>query len=451
MNAILTLLALAVGITVALMIPVEGQPALVFCIVVAIIVGVLISRIEQDRRFLLYIFVMGLILRILLGGLIFRFELQNFFGGDAFTYDAYGSLLLRSWETGSRFDDVWFSTTGSGGWGMLYLVAAIYALTGRNMLAVQFFNAILGAATAPLIYLCAQHIFRNVKVSRLSTYLVAFYPSLILWSSQGLKDAPIIFLLSVAILMTLKLGEKLTAGNLLVLIGALFGILALRFYIFYMLVVAIGGAFMIGTRAFSAQSLLRQFAIIICLGLALTYLGVSRTASVQLENYANLEAVQRSRTALSRSAQSGFGGDVDVTTTSGALIAVPMGLMYLLFAPMPWQLFNLRQSITIPEMIFWWASFPFLILGLWFAIKYRLRQVLPILLFTLMLTLAYALAQGNIGTAYRQRSQLLVFYFIFVAVGMVLVMEVRQWHKHRAMAARKEVIDRRSVPKNSHP
>jgi hypothetical protein len=80
-----------------------------------------------------------------------------------------------------------------------------------------------------------------------------------------------------------------------------------------------------------------------------------------------------------------------------------------------------------------------------------LRQVLPILLFTLMLTLAYALAQGNIGTAYRQRSQLLVFYFIFVAVGMVLVIEVRQWHKHKAMTARKEVIDRRSVPKNGHP
>jgi hypothetical protein len=40
-----------------------------------------------------------------------------------------------------------------------------------------------------------------------------------------------------------------------------------------------------------------------------------------------------------------------------------------------------------------------------------------------MLTLVYSLFQGNVGTAYRQRSQLLVFYFIFVAVGAVLLKE----------------------------
>ncbi|MGH9945291.1 MAG: hypothetical protein ACRD9R_23310, partial [Pyrinomonadaceae bacterium] len=33
---------------------------------------------------------------------------------------------------------------------------------------------------------------------------------------------------------------------------------------------------------------------------------------------------------------------------------------------------------------------------------------------------------GNVGTAYRQRSQLLVFYFIFVAVGLVLLRERRE-------------------------
>jgi 4-amino-4-deoxy-L-arabinose transferase-like glycosyltransferase len=330
---------------------------------------------------------------------------------------------------------------------MIYLVGTIYTLVGRNMLATQFFNAVVGAATAPIIYLCAQNIFRNARVSRISAYLVALYPSLILWSSQGLKDAPIIFLLALSMLAILKLGEKLSVKYFLVLVGTLLGILTMRFYVFYMLLAAIGGAFAIGTRAFSAQSLMRQFVIIVGIGLALTYMGVSQTASVQFESFANLEAVQQSRATQSRLAKSGFANDVDVSTTSGALSAIPIGLTYLLFAPFPWQLFNLRQSITMPEMIVWWGAFPLFILGLWYAIKYRLRQVLPILLFTLMLTLAYALVQGNVGTAYRQRSQLLVFYFIFVAVGLTLLGEVREAQRQHAAAAKDAVLARRSAQK----
>ncbi|HEX8775527.1 MAG TPA: glycosyltransferase family 39 protein [Pyrinomonadaceae bacterium] len=447
MNSILAFLALVIGVLIAVMIPNEGQSALIFCIVFTALAGVIIYGIKLDRRFLLHIFLMGLLMRVLVGGLIYRFELQGFFGGDAFTYDQYGYLLSYSWQYGTIFDDEWFTAGGGGGWGMIYIVGAIYTLVGRNMLAVQFFNAVLGAATAPIIYLCAQHLFHNTKVSRTSAYLVGLYPSLILWSSQGLKDSPIIFLLALSILATLKLGEKLNLKYFLILLGALFGILSLRFYIFYMLIVAIGGTFVIGQRAISAQSLMRQFVIVIGLGLALTYLGVSQTASRQIENYANLEAVQHSRATQSRLANTGFAQDVDVTTTSGALTALPVGLTYLLFAPFPWQLLNLRQSITLPEMVIWWGSFPLLVLGLWFAIKYRLRQVLPILIFTVMLTLAYALVQGNIGTAYRQRSQLLIFYFMFVSVGWSLLGEVREAQRQHAKAEKDAVLARRGVPR----
>ncbi|HEX8135987.1 MAG TPA: glycosyltransferase family 39 protein [Pyrinomonadaceae bacterium] len=450
MNSVLAFLALAVGIIVAVMIPQEGQPALIFLIALTAVAGLAIYRVKQDRKFLFHIFLMALILRVLVGGLIFRFHMQEFFGGDAFTYDEYGYSLAHSWQFGYTFADEWFTAAGGAGWGMMYLVASIYYLVGRNMLAVQFFNAVLGAATVPIIYLCAYILFRNIRVSRISAYLVALYPSLILWSSQGLKDSPIIFLLAVSMLATLKLGEKLSLKYVLILVGALFGILAMRFYIFYMLVAAIGGSFIIGMRAFSAQSLLRQFVIIISVGLGLTYIGVTKTATVQFSSFANLESVQRQREVQARLANTGFGQDVDVTTTSGALSAIPVGLTYLLFAPFPWQLVNVRQSITLPEMIVWWGAFPVFVLGLWFTTKYKLRQVLPILVFTIMLTLAYALVQGNVGTAYRQRSQLLVFYFMFVAVGISLLIEVRESQREYARAAKDAVLARRSTHQNDH-
>jgi hypothetical protein len=152
--------------------------------------------------------------------------------------------------------------------------------------------------------------------------------------------------------------------------------------------------------------------------------------------------VQYSRLDASRSAQSGFAKDVDVSTTQGALSTIPIGLLYLFFAPFPWQIDSLRQSITLPEMIIWWASFPLLVLGMWFSIKYRLRQISPILIFTVMLSLAYSVFQGNVGTAYRQRAQLLVFYFIFVAVGYVLLLEKREETKRQDLAERESLAGR---------
>src|SRR2546425_12418576 len=157
-------------------------------------------------------------------------------------------------------------------------------------------------------------------------------------------------------------------------------------------------------------------------------MGVLRRAQQQAGYFGDLRVVERSRLDQSR-AQSGFGQEVDVSTTEGAIKAAPLGMVYLLFAPFPWEVQSLRQSITLPEMLVWWACFPLLVLGLWFTLRHRLRQSFVILIFPTMLTLAYSIYQGNVGTAYRQRAQLLVFYFIFVAVGYVLVREKREEKK----------------------
>ena len=442
MNALLALLSLALCLTIALTAQ-GGAAAVLFCVAMASVVGAFLHRVKEHRTFFLRIFVGGLLLRAGLGTLIYTFNLQEFFGGDALTYDRVGNELMESWY--SRYNvggDVAATWAGvGGGWGMVYMVGLIYYVVGRNMLAVQLFNAILGAVTAPLICLCAYHIFQNRRVAYLSAIFVAFYPSLVLWSAQGLKDGPIVFLLAVAMLATLKLGERLSFKLLLTLVLSLFAILSFRFYVFYMMAAAVGGSLLVGMKRFSSVSLGRQLVIIVAAGLALTYLGVLRRASVQIEAYGSLEKVQVSRADLAASAKSGFGKDVDVSTTAGALSAVPLGMTYLLFAPFPWQLASLRQSITLPEMVVWWASFPLLVLGLWFTVKYRLRAALPVMIFTGMLTLAYSLFQGNVGTAYRQRAQLLVFYFIFVSVGYVLLKERREDVRRRQVLSQQAVAE----------
>ena len=247
--------------------------------------------------------------------------------------------------------------------------------------------------------------------------------------------------LALSIILTLQLMEKVTFWRMLILSSCLLVLMSLRFYIFYMMAAAVVGAFVIGMKSSNATAYVQRFAAVILIGLALTWVGVLRSAGEQFDKFANLDAVQRSRSDLAQNADSGFGKDVDVRTTGGALTIIPVGLVYLLFAPFPWQLASLRQSIALPEMIVWWLSFPLLILGFWYAIKHRLREISPILLFTSMLTLAYSLFQGNVGTAYRQRSQLLVFYFIFVALGAVLLKERQEDRAREALKAKQDLAD----------
>jgi hypothetical protein len=468
MNALLTLLYLLLCVGIVIFVPplvapyvndygvvtnVDTAKAVLFCSALAATVGYYAYKRGTDGRLLLRLFVAALLARMLVGTAIFVFRGQDFFGGDALTYDYYGYAQVLGWG-GDKYwqmiaNQYIRSGTGSG-WGMVYMVAAVYAVIGRNMLAIQLMNSVFGAATAVIIYLCAHQVFKNLSVARMAGIAVAFYPSLVLWSAQGLKDGPIVFLLAVAILCTLKLGEKLTVKHIVLLVIALGGLVALRFYVFYMICVAIAGAFVIGMQQVTAVSFIRQFTAIILLGLALTYVGVTRSATANFERYGNMEVLQRSRHALARS-ESGFGRDVDVSSTSGAISTIPMGVLYLLFAPFPWQITSVRQSITLPEMVIWWASFPLLVLGLWFAVKYRLRMISPILIFTVMLTLAYSVFQGNVGTAYRQRAQLLVFYFIFVAVGFVLLKEKREERKQRELEERQGLAVQQAATFKARP
>ncbi|MGZ5480409.1 MAG: glycosyltransferase family 39 protein [Pyrinomonadaceae bacterium] len=452
MNSVLALLTLLLMIAVMVFVPPLAAPfehlygsvnvfycakALGFCAVAAALAGVAIRRNREHGSYLVKLFMFALIVRVALASTLFAMKGQDFFGGDAWTYDFNGMWQLAAWGGDPYAQvsvDTFVGTSFRSGWGMVSMVAAIYSIVGRNMLAVQFFNSVLGAATAAIVYLCAYDVFKNRRVAVVAGIAVAFYPSLVLWSAQGLKDGPIVFFLALSILATLRLGHRISMRYIAILVAGLFGVLAFRFYVFYMMLVAVGGAFIVGMRAVSLQSMARQFVVIIVLGLALTYLGVTRYASVQYEEFTDLQRLQVSRQDLS-TARSGFGKDVDVSTTGGALSAIPEGAVYLLFAPFPWQLGSLRQSLTIPEMVIWWTSFPLLVLGIWFSLKHRLRQMSPIFIFTTMLTLAYSVVQGNVGTAYRQRAQLLVFYFIFVAVGAVLLKEKREEKRQKAAEA----------------
>lgn len=430
MDKRLAILCFFIGIFMMVAAFPEGFAAvLVVLICSAITIFILRRQVQDDADFLIQLFLLALFARLSFGLLVHLFDLRSFFGNDSTLYDIVGARLAEIWFGQTPVEQdiyTWRARQTSGsGWGMNYLVAAIYSITGRNILAAQSFCGVIGAATVPMVYSCAHRIFNNRRVAKISAFLVALYPAFIIWTGQLLKDGLVIFLLVLAMTMVLRLQKKFNYFDIILLGVSLFGIITLRFYIFYMAALAILGAFLVGTSN-SPNAMFRRIVILAIIGMSFTYLGVTRNAGNEIEEFANLERIQRSREDLAVSAESGYGEDLDVSTTSGAITALPVGFAYLMLAPFPWQMTNFRQAITLPEVFLWWLSIPFLLSGLWYTIKNRLRLSIPIIIFSLMLTLAYSIFLGNVGTAYRQRTQIQVFLFIFIAVGWTLFKERRE-------------------------
>ena len=103
----------------------------------------------DEKRFITEVFLLALALRMAFGILVQVYDLRDFFGGDANTYDAAGTYLIDVWAGAVQYSDN-FSTVlnpSSGvGFGMVYLVAAIYRVIGRNIFAAQSVYAVIGAA-----------------------------------------------------------------------------------------------------------------------------------------------------------------------------------------------------------------------------------------------------------------------------------------------------------------
>src|SRR5215216_5756188 len=174
MKGLLGAFAVALSIAVIIVAPGFGAPALLLCAVLSGLALALINRAGSDRSFLAQLFAAALLLRLTLATVTFVFQLQGFFGGDAYTYDELGYSLLLVWRGEMRYDTLLRSVAVQNFLGMPYYVASIYAVVGRNPLAVQFVNAVLGAATAVVVYLCAHQIFENRRVARATALMIAF-------------------------------------------------------------------------------------------------------------------------------------------------------------------------------------------------------------------------------------------------------------------------------------
>lgn len=391
---------------------------------IAIIIGLaaalaslfMIARASDDRQFVVRLWLLALGIRILVTSAIYFIGLRDNIAPDWRTYDHFGHLLTRYWLGDPEAHPGWIVRDVAqyrSGWGMYYYVAAIYYIVGRNAFLLQLLSSIFTASASVLIYRIARYVHPDLRVARLSGKLFAIAPSLIIWGSLGVKEPLILFCLSLSLYLTIRLSNRLRIVEAVLLALSLFSLYALRHYVSFVVLVAIGGALLLSSKRLSPARILQGSLLALALGFMFVFYGAGDVAQRSLD----LERIQIGREWSARVSESGYGGDVDITDSRQAIIYLPLGTAYFLLAPFPWMVRNTNHLIILPEMIVWWLSAPLLLLGFWRALRHRLRESLAILLFTSGLTFAYGLYLTNFGTAHRMRVQVLGFLIIFVSIG----------------------------------
>src|SRR5262249_5230554 len=140
-------------------------------------------------------------------------------------------------------------------------------------------------------------------------------------------------------------------------------------------------------------------------------------------------------------AGSAFGQGADVSTPAGAISFIPIGLTYFLLAPFPWSVTSMLQAVTLPESIVWYVLFVCVLRGAWLALRYDVRAYTVLVAVLGTVTFSYALVEGNVGTAYRHRAQVLPLFFVLAAVGLRDYWALWMEKRIRDRAATRRAVD----------
>jgi 4-amino-4-deoxy-L-arabinose transferase-like glycosyltransferase len=379
----------------------------VVCLEIALLVFFARTLGQDDEfGFLATLCVCAFLLRVILSFALHSFD--SFFALDPGSYERQALSLVHQWKSGQSG-----SAMRYGGYSPV--VAAIYFIFGYTPIGAKVVNGFLGTLTAVLIYSIAREVYGR-RVARIASLLSAFFPSLVLWSSLILKDAMAVFLIVLAIWSTVKLHSRFRIRYIIVLLASVVYYTQIRWFLVPYIIAAILASFLIQPM----RGLIRNISVVamVLLLLIAVWQYIPERTKERYSNYSvDLAAINEVRGKFATGG-SEFLGHVTIDSYTEALRFLPVGLFYFFLGPLPWQSHGLRQMITIPEVLMWYCLIPFMIYGFLYVLKNVAARSCVIIIYVALLTLAYSFGITNFGALFRYRSQLLVFYFIFAAVGI---------------------------------
>ncbi len=444
-HRLLVFLILVSGILVGLL--TFWSPGLVVMLMVIIGVRKLVRQwtTPEDRRFLTRLYGLAILARLVLGAVLHLWAMYDgkgslMYGQESFDLVSGDSayLSLRGWIMAQtwlgRFDRaaLYQGLFKDQGTALVYLYAWFHTLFGFSQFAVKLVNSLFGVLTALVSYQIVKTLCGR-RTASLVAVLVAFFPSLFLWSMTNLKETPSALGLMWtcwALIRLIRQGPRLStlgqlAGGLWLVWCArpilLFPVgLCVLLSVWYRLltwpgriVVRIGAAGMLMALLWGAPMEARIDPGSFWTSKLSTVM--SRLLSIQQSHLLSPGSGYR----IYDDAVYQSGAQASPQFTPGRIArAWVRGVEYFLLQPVPWKPSTSLQVLSIPEMVVW---YPLLGLALWGALvlwRTAGAETMVLLVPLLVLTSLMALSTGNVGIAFRHRAIVLPLYLIFSAVGI---------------------------------
>jgi hypothetical protein len=128
---------------------------------------------------------------------------------------------------------------------------------------------------------------------------------------------------------------------------------------------------------------------------------------------------RRQFNAMTESAGS-IAPEVDISEPMSAITYLPIGMLYFLGSPFPWQVLSPRQIMALPDVLLWYALLPGILLGLVHIVRHRFRDASMLLITMSVITILYSLVEGNVGIIFRHRAQIIAPTMVLAGVGIAL-------------------------------
>lgn len=392
------------------------------------VVGYLLILLTRNHRatvpFQAKIFIIALAIRFVASIAVYQFGLVSVLGDEDSSGWSAGIEFYQQWVQRRvgvlDLPDVLAGALEGHHRGYYFLTGTLFFFTGAPArLPAAALNCFFGALTVVFAYRIARSVFSSTVAMRVGWW-TCFFPSLIIWSAQTLKEPVVIFLETVALYGCVRLKQSgFSLRHVVLCASTIVLLMPFRFYAAYIVGAAVVLALVlpqINKRKLTFGSAIAVAGLVIPI-IAAT--GVMAQHEAEFEKF-DLQRIEKFRRDVAEGAGSGVGSDYDLNTSSGLALGTSVGAAHLLLAPFPWQLgVSLRALFTLPELVvWWWLFFIAVIPGLIHAVKTKFNDIQPMLFFTLTLGLLYSMMFGNIGLVFRQRAQLLPWLLIFAAVGL---------------------------------
>lgn len=373
----------------------------------------------EDADFQINIFFVAFSLRLMLGIIIYGWDLSWIFGDEDSSGYSSGWVVAQNWYKNGLdgfLSDIYkiFVDKQNVGqsviWGSFMFVAG-----GPSRMIVSVINSFAGSVLVIVVYRLAKKLF-DFQTAKVAAFIAAFWLSFVLLSAGTSKEMLIICIEWSILYLAIRNLKGLSQKDILISAPLMLTLYTIRFYAFYMCAAALFFRAIITNRKTFARNSILGFILVVSL---LAFLNASGSINKDFERLdRQSQAIDAWRVNVATS--TGSGADVYSGYKNNALAAIPIATVYFFFAPFPWELFggSLRSSFAAVEniVIIFLVAIGFASIRTLF--KERFFQLLPIIVFCTLYAGLQIWGFSNVGLAWRHRQTIMPLFFLLAALSL---------------------------------